>query len=145
MIRTWVFGEIFNNIIKTRGQQSYRLITNLPKQNLNDDESTIDKDMPDLDINPYTKETRQCILCKLNIIPDYKNVRLLSQFQSRHTGRIYGRNITGLCKSKQELVEKEILKAQNAGLMGYFTKDPKYVNDPALFDPNNPLKPHNYS
>lgn len=34
--------------------------------------------------NPYKRENRQCILCKLNITPDYKNVRLLSQFQSMH-------------------------------------------------------------
>jgi len=66
--------------------------------------------------NVYVKEKRQCILCRLNIEPDYKNVRFLSQFQSRHTGRIYGRHITGLCKHKQIRVEQEILKAQNAGL-----------------------------
>lgn len=116
-----------------------------------------------------------CILCKLNINPDYKNVRLLSQFQSRHTGRIYEKHITGLCESKQKKVEQEIYKAQQCGnnifscfnvilnifysnlwylivfnyffvlgLMGYMTKDPKFVNDPMLFDPNFPFKPHKY-
>ena len=79
-----------------------------------------------------------CILCKLNINPDYKNVRLLSQFQSRHTGRIYEKHITGLCDYKQKKVEQEINKAQQCGLMGYMTKDPKFVNDPMLFDPNFP-------
>lgn len=56
-----------------------------------------------------------CILCKMNIIPDYKNTRMLSQFISRFTGRIYGRHITGLCRHKQEHVEKEIKKSREAG------------------------------
>ncbi|KAG7190051.1 hypothetical protein KM043_006197 [Ampulex compressa] len=103
-----------------------------------------DPDMPTLDKNPYSKEIRQCILCKYNIEPDYKNVRLLSQFQSRHTGRVYDRHITGLCKSKQLKVENEIAKAQHACLMGFMTKDPKFVDDPKLFDPNYPFKPHKY-
>lgn len=30
------------------------------------------------------------------------------------------------------------------GLMGYMTKDPKFYNDPMLFDPNFPFKPHKY-
>lgn len=70
---------------------------------------------PTLSDNPYKKERRLCILCKLNIEPDYKNVRLLSQFQSSYTGRIYGKHITGLCDHKQKRMEEEILKAQNAG------------------------------
>lgn len=65
--------------------------------------------------NPYQKEKRSCILCKMNIVPDYKNTRMLSQFISRFTGRIYGRHITGLCRHKQENVEKEIKKAREAG------------------------------
>lgn len=66
--------------------------------------------------NPYFKEKRQCILCKWNIEPDYKNVRLLSQFQSRYTGRIYEKHITGLCEYKHKRVIEEIMKAQNAGV-----------------------------
>lgn len=113
--------------------------------------------------NPFQKEKQKCVLCKYNITPNYKNTRLLAQFQSRYTGRIYERHITGLCKHKQTLVEKEILKAQNAGiinvlftclhnfndcifldLMGIFTKDLKYVHDPKLFDINHPFRPHKY-
>ncbi|KAL0131410.1 hypothetical protein PUN28_002741 [Cardiocondyla obscurior] len=101
-------------------------------------------DMPIQIENPYVKEKRQCILCKLGIEPDYKNVRLLSQFQSRYTGRIYGRHITGLCKHKQMKIEQEIAKAQHAGLMGFSTKEPEYVKDPQLFDPNHPFRPHKY-
>lgn len=70
----------------------------------------------ELDKNPFEKPKIQCVLCKHNITPNYKNVRLLSQFQSRYTGRIYGRHITGLCKRKQKLVENEIRKAQMNGM-----------------------------
>ncbi|KAF5291179.1 hypothetical protein FQA39_LY14421, partial [Lamprigera yunnana] len=67
--------------------------------------------------NPFEKEKLKCVLCKYNITPDYKNIKLLSQFQSPYTGRIYGRHITGLCENKQKQVEMEIVKAQSAGLM----------------------------
>lgn len=94
--------------------------------------------------NPYEREKIICVLCKLGIHPDYKNVRLLSQFQSSYTGRIYGRHITGLCKHKQELVENEIVKAQNCGLMAVYHKKPEYLQDPKLFDPDHPFRPHKY-
>lgn len=105
---------------------------------------SLDPDLPNLTENPYTKEKTLCLLCKYNIDPDYKNVRFLSQFQSRHTGRIYGKNITGLCEHKQKRIEMEISKAQKAGLMGYMTKDIRYVNDPKLFDPAYPFRKHNW-
>ncbi|XP_013197107.1 small ribosomal subunit protein bS18m [Amyelois transitella] len=94
--------------------------------------------------NPFKKEEQQCILCKLKITPDYKNYRLLSQFQSPYTGRIYGRHITGLCKAKQELVEAEITKAQNCALMPYYYKDKAFLKDPKLFDPENPIRSHRF-
>ncbi|XP_026316601.1 28S ribosomal protein S18c, mitochondrial [Hyposmocoma kahamanoa] len=94
--------------------------------------------------NPYKKETRVCILCKHNITPDYKNYRLLSQFQSPYTGRIYGRHITGLCKAKQAQVECEIVKAQNCGFIPYYYKDKAFLKDPKLFDPENPIRSHRF-
>lgn len=94
--------------------------------------------------NPFQKEKIQCILCKHSIEPDYKNVKLLSQFQSPYTGRIYGRHITGLCKAKQEKVESEITKAQGCGLMGYYHKNVQFLKDPKLFDPERPLRPHKF-
>ena len=45
--------------------------------------------------NPYEADCRQCILCKNKIVVDYKNPRLLSQFVSPFTGKIYESNITG--------------------------------------------------
>lgn len=94
--------------------------------------------------NPFEKEYKECVLCSNNITPDYKNVRMLSQFQSSYTGRIYGRHITGLCKKQQELVEREITKAQTAGLMPFYCKVPKYLQDPELFDVENPIRPHRF-
>lgn len=92
--------------------------------------------------NPFTRENRQCILCKLNITPDYKNARLLSQFQSSYTGRIYGRHITGLCENKQIEVEKAIIRAQGCGFMPTYHKSPEFLADPKLYDPEKPVRPH---
>ncbi|XP_055615841.1 28S ribosomal protein S18c, mitochondrial [Toxorhynchites rutilus septentrionalis] len=104
-----------------------------------------DPDAPiELDKNPYAKEQIKCILCRHNIVPDYKNVQLMSQFQSPYTGRIYGKHITGLCKARQEQVEREIIKAQNAGLMATYHKAVQFLNDPKLFDPEKPSRPHKY-
>ena len=94
--------------------------------------------------NPFEREKIKCILCKHAIEPDYKNVRLLSQFQSPHTGMIYGRHITGLCKKMQEKVEAEIVKSQSMALMGHYHKNMKFIKDPRLFDPERPLRPHKY-
>lgn len=61
------------------------------------------------------KDRRLCVLCERNLTPNYKNTKLLSQFVSMYTGKIYGRHITRLCRKRQEQVENEISKAQNAG------------------------------
>ncbi|CRL07303.1 CLUMA_CG020282, isoform A [Clunio marinus] len=108
-------------------------------------ESSIDEsDLPVRMENPFRKERVQCVLCKHQISPDYKNVKLLSQFQSPFTGRIYGRHITGLCKKMQRKVEQEIVKAQKSVLMGTVTKDVQFFKDPKLFDPEKPIRPHKY-
>ena len=103
------------------------------------------KDEPiELDVNPFEKEKKRCILCDMGITPDYKNVKLLSQFQSQYTGRIYGRHITGLCKKKQEQVENAIQRAQNSALMPYYHKDIDFLDEPRLFDAERPIRPHKY-
>ncbi|XP_055381330.1 28S ribosomal protein S18c, mitochondrial [Condylostylus longicornis] len=94
--------------------------------------------------NPFEKEKVKCILCEMGVTPNYKNVRLLAQFQSPYTGRIYGRHITGLCKQKQEQVEKAITRAQHCALMPYYHKNVDYLEDPKLFNPEKPLRPHKY-
>lgn len=103
-----------------------------------------EKDLPVEIENPFEKEKPQCVLCKYDIEPDYKNVQLLSQFVSRFTGRVHARNVTGLCEAKQKEIEFEISRARRAGLMPYTYKDPQLYKDPALYNPERPLRPHKY-
>ncbi|KAJ1524944.1 hypothetical protein ONE63_009802 [Megalurothrips usitatus] len=103
------------------------------------------QDLPEESMeSPFVQHSRQCILCKYGVTPDYKNVKLLSQFISSHTGRVFGRHITGLCKMQQERVEAEIVKARSAGFMAYYYKHPEFLNDPKLCDPTRPARPHPY-
>lgn len=94
--------------------------------------------------NPFDEEKIKCLLCRNEITPDYKNVKLLSQFQSPYTGRIYGRHITGLCKNKQAEVEREIAKSQSAGYMPAYHKFTEFLKDPKICDPERPVRPHKY-
>ncbi|XP_056587211.1 28S ribosomal protein S18c, mitochondrial [Triplophysa dalaica] len=87
-------------------------------------------DMPIKTENPYKQPPKTCILCKTLV--DFKNVQLLSQFISPHTGRIYGRHITGLCGQKQREVTKAIKKARSMGFMSVTLKDPQFIKDPDI-------------
>ncbi|XP_024154682.1 28S ribosomal protein S18c, mitochondrial [Oryzias melastigma] len=80
--------------------------------------------------NPYLQPPRGCILCNVNV--DYKNIQLLSQFISPHSGRIYGRHLTGLCGRKQREVTKAIKKAQALGFMPVTHKHPQFMKDPNI-------------
>ncbi|CAN7951706.1 unnamed protein product [Ixodes pacificus] len=106
-------------------------------------EAPLDEDMPHFDMpNPYQREGRKCILCKHNIDVDYKNVKLLSQFVSSYTGKIYEKHITGLCEKQQRRVKTEIFKARKCGLMPHYLKMAKFLKDPRLFNPFNPSRPN---
>ncbi|XP_036443670.1 28S ribosomal protein S18c, mitochondrial [Colossoma macropomum] len=85
-------------------------------------------DMPIKMENPFKQPQKGCILCNVSI--DYKNVQLLSQFISPHTGRIYGRHITGLCGRKQREVTRAIKRARSMGFMSVMLKDPQFMKDP---------------
>uniref|UniRef100_I3K3S5 Small ribosomal subunit protein bS18m n=1 Tax=Oreochromis niloticus TaxID=8128 RepID=I3K3S5_ORENI len=78
--------------------------------------------------NPYREPQKGCVLCDVTV--DFKNIQLLSQFISPHTGRIYGRHITGLCGRKQKEVSKAIKKAQSMGFMSVTHKNPQFMKDP---------------
>ncbi|XP_026152758.1 small ribosomal subunit protein bS18m [Mastacembelus armatus] len=80
--------------------------------------------------NPYKEPEKRCILC--NVTVDYKNIQLLSQFISPHTGRIYGRHITGLCGRKQKEISKAIKKAHSMGFMSVTHKHPQFMRDPKV-------------
>ncbi|XP_029212842.1 uncharacterized protein [Acropora muricata] len=76
-----------------------------------------------------------CLLCPMrnDIEINYKNVRLLSQFISPHTGRIYGRTLTGLCNKKQTEISGAIRRARAMGFMPVTMKYLAFHDDPKLF------------
>ncbi|XP_041815612.1 28S ribosomal protein S18c, mitochondrial [Chelmon rostratus] len=80
--------------------------------------------------NPFKEPQKGCILC--NVTVDFKNIQLLSQFISPHTGRIYGRHITGLCGRKQKEVSKAVKRAQSMGFMSVTHKHPEFIRDPNI-------------
>ncbi|GFS14145.1 30S ribosomal protein S18 [Elysia marginata] len=96
---------------------------------------TMENDMPVSDMpDPFEKNYKRCFLCRHDVYLDHKNVRLLSQFVSPHTGRIYGRAITGLCIPMQKRVALLIKRARMSGYMPFIFKDPKYLYDPQPYD-----------
>ncbi|XP_034565171.1 28S ribosomal protein S18c, mitochondrial [Notolabrus celidotus] len=80
--------------------------------------------------NPFKEPQKGCVLCSVTV--DYRNTQLLSQFISPHTGRIYGRHITGLCARKQKDISKAIKKAQSMGFMSVTHKHPQFMKDPNI-------------
>ncbi|TGZ64618.1 hypothetical protein CRM22_006299 [Opisthorchis felineus] len=88
-------------------------------------------------MDPYKRNRRKCMLCVHNIELDYKNVRLLSQFVSPYTGRIYGRHITGLCIPMQKRISQLITRSRQFGFMPFenketvFMKDARITNSPS--------------
>uniref|UniRef100_A0A0N4ZT16 28S ribosomal protein S18c, mitochondrial n=1 Tax=Parastrongyloides trichosuri TaxID=131310 RepID=A0A0N4ZT16_PARTI len=98
-----------------------------------------------LEKNPYAKEKKKCLLCEHKIELDYKNTRLLQQFVSSFSGRIYDRHITGLCDHQHKRLIEMISISRKAGYMPIFVKEPKYLKDPKLFDPLRPIKNHSYA
>ena len=95
----------------------------------------VDNDMPLADMpDPFEKNYRRCFLCRNDVHLDHKNVRLLSQFVSPYTGRIYGRAITGLCIPMQKRVAGLIKRSRESGYMPYLFKDAKYLHDPQPYD-----------
>ncbi|KRZ62145.1 28S ribosomal protein S18c, mitochondrial [Trichinella nativa] len=103
-----------------------------------------DKPLENVQENPYQKEKKKCLLCRLGVELDYKNVRLLSQFLSSFTGRLYDKHITGLCEYQQRRLHEAIATARKAGLMPVFVKDARFLKDPRLFDPMKPTRPNPY-
>ncbi|KAL3863162.1 hypothetical protein ACJMK2_004931 [Sinanodonta woodiana] len=85
--------------------------------------------------NPYVEKDKKCIICQYNIDLNYKNARLLSQFVSPFSGRIYGRQITGLCIPMQREIARLIKCARKTGFMSVYYKKADYLADPKLFNP----------
>jgi len=107
---------------------------------------------PDLPLqeteDPYAAPALMCVLCPRRYAggqapqPSYLNPKLLSQFTSPHTGKLYDKHITGLCSKMQALVEKEVSRSQQAGLMSTRVKSLDYLQDPQLVNAARPYMPN---
>ncbi|XP_020492626.1 28S ribosomal protein S18c, mitochondrial [Labrus bergylta] len=111
-------------VLSTHGNKSLRTITASSEAAQHKDDVLVKME------NPYKDPQKGCILC--NVTVDFKNVQLLSQFISPHTGRIYGRHLTGLCGRKQKEVSKAIKKAHSMGFMSVTHKHPQFMKDPNI-------------
>ncbi|KAF8570101.1 hypothetical protein P879_04656 [Paragonimus westermani] len=107
-------------VVLGRGLASHQL-TSRSEREIEDEPISI----PD----PYKKVNRKCILCEHNVPLDYKNVRLLSQFVSPFTGRIYGRHITGLCIPMQKRISQLIARSRQFGFMPFESKESVFIKD----------------
>lgn len=90
------------------------------------------------------EERRLCMACKHGIQFDYKNFRLISQFTSTFTGKLFGRHVTGLCKKQQRRLEVEYERAVICGYLSLLNKDIEFVKDPKLCDVAHPVRPHKH-
>ncbi|RCN50863.1 putative ribosomal protein S18 [Ancylostoma caninum] len=112
-----------------RGAQQRMLSTFLETESSTLKSCDSDPDAPvEIEGNPYKKEDRKCLLCRTGIELDYKNARLLQQFVSTFSGRVYDRHITGLCDHQQKKLVETIALSRKAGYMPVFVKDPNPEN-----------------
>uniref|UniRef100_A0A915IN91 Kinesin-like domain-containing protein n=1 Tax=Romanomermis culicivorax TaxID=13658 RepID=A0A915IN91_ROMCU len=92
--------------------------------------------------NPFERPKIRCLACEFGLKFDYKNTRLLSQFLSSFSGRLFDKHITGLCERKQLELRQAVETARRAGLAPILTKNLKFLRDPKICDPMNPVKPN---
>ncbi|XP_059905686.1 28S ribosomal protein S18c, mitochondrial [Gadus macrocephalus] len=124
------------NMLGFRGIQTFRHLflqrgaTRLQSSSTSANVTPKKDDMPIQMENPFKEPQKGCILCNTTV--DYKNIQLLSQFISPHTGRIYGRHLTGLCGKKQKQVSKAIKKSHAMGFMSVTHKHPQFMKDPNI-------------
>ncbi|XP_062268522.1 28S ribosomal protein S18c, mitochondrial [Platichthys flesus] len=111
-----------NSILSQHGHTSLRSVTSNVVQRKDDVLVKME--------NPFKEAQTGCVLCNVQV--DFKNIQLLSQFISPHTGRIYGRHITGLCGRKQKEISKAIKKAHSMGFMSVTHKHPQFMKDPNI-------------
>ncbi|CAG9529916.1 unnamed protein product [Cercopithifilaria johnstoni] len=128
-------------ILMNRASSSSSVVATAVGHNMVEDDDGVVQMRKD----PYCKPTRQCFLCGKKIELDYKNARLLQQFVSTFSGRVYDQHITGLCDGQQRRLLETIALSRRAGYMPIFVKDPKYLRDPKLFDPLKPIRPHSHA
>lgn len=57
---------------------------------------------------------------------------------------MYDKHITGLCEKQHRAVRAEISRSVRFGLLSPWYRDPKYADDPRLFDPTRPTRANPY-
>ncbi|XP_068561469.1 small ribosomal subunit protein bS18m [Cebidichthys violaceus] len=112
------------SVLSQHGNTTLRSVTTTSHEVRHKDDTLVKME------NPFKEPQKGCVLCSVTV--DFKNTQLLSQFISPHTGRIYGRHITGLCGRKQKEVSKAIKKAHSMGFMSVTHKHPQFMRDPNI-------------
>jgi ribosomal protein S18 len=136
-----IHAEVQEASVERREAERSTFITPTTKQKQQVD----DEDAPiELNFDPYEKPCHICFLCRHNIQLDYKNPRLLQQYVSTFSGRVYDRHVTALCSAQHSALLQTVALSRRAGYMPIMTKDPKYLRDPKLFNPLRPIRPHSY-
>jgi len=112
--------------------QTPQVYQNTNKNKLKEIELNQTDDMPTEESINFEAKASRCFICANKIQLDHKNARMLSQFTSPYTGRIYGRHITGLCIPMQEKISDLIHTSRLLGYMPEHMKLPEFLNDPVL-------------
>ncbi|HBC72569.1 30S ribosomal protein S18 [Candidatus Amesbacteria bacterium RIFOXYB1_FULL_47_13] len=64
------------------------------------------------------KVPKNCLFCKENNSPDFKDVATLSKYVSER-GRIIGRDRSGVCAKHQRRLAREIKRARHLALLPF--------------------------
>lgn len=64
------------------------------------------------------KVERNCVFCKKDTLPDYKDYKSLAKYLSDR-GKILGVSRTGICTKHQRKLTREIKRARYLGLLPY--------------------------
>ena len=89
-------------------------------------DSAPDLPVPEME-DPYAAPALMCVLCPRRYAPgeapkpSYLNPKLLSQFSSPHTGKLYDKHITGLCSKMQALGSPRSCSQLRTNSASYFS------------------------
>ena len=64
------------------------------------------------------KVAKNCIFCKEDKLPYYKDVAVLSKYVSER-GRLMGRDRTGICSKHQRILTIEVKRARHLALLPF--------------------------
>lgn len=73
------------------------------------------KRRPTLKLKPVK---RNCMFCKTNSDPDYKDIETLKKYVSERA-KILGKARTGVCAKHQRKISREVKRARTLGLLPF--------------------------